>query len=86
MGSLDNIFGSGSSSAVPGGNVAKPLMIALLALLASRYVSGGSKEAPASARPDPAPASPASTPQASPGDVLGGLGGLLKQFQQSGFG
>ena len=52
MGLLDNVFGSGSSSAVPGGNVTKPLMIALLALLASRYMSGGSKEAPASARPD----------------------------------
>ena len=44
MGALDNIFGSDSSSAVPGGNVTKPLMIALLALLASRYMSGGSKQ------------------------------------------
>ena len=86
MGLPDNIFGSDSSSAVPGGNVAKPLMIALFALLASRYMSGGSKEAPVSARPDPAPTSPTSLPDASPGDVLGGLGGLLKQFQQSGFG
>jgi len=82
MGLLDNIFGSGSSSAVPGGNVTKPLMIALLALLASRYMSGGSKSPAAS---DSAPASP-STPTASPGDIVGGLGGLLKQFQQNGFG
>jgi hypothetical protein len=46
MGLLDNIFGSASSSssAVPGGNVTKPLVIALLALLASRYMSGGKKE------------------------------------------
>jgi hypothetical protein len=43
MGLLDSIFGSDSSSAVPGGNVTKPLMIALLALLASRYMSGGAK-------------------------------------------
>jgi hypothetical protein len=43
MGLLDNIFGSASSSssAVPGGNVTKPLVIALLA---SRYMSGGKKE------------------------------------------
>ncbi|MGA7545320.1 MAG: YidB family protein [Methyloceanibacter sp.] len=82
MGLLDNVFGSGSSSAVPGGNVTKPLMIALLALLASRYMSGGSKSPAAS---DSAPASP-STPTASPGDIVGGLGGLLKQFQQNGFG
>ena len=37
MGLLDNIFGSGSSAdssaeAVPGGNISKSLMIALLAL------------------------------------------------------
>jgi uncharacterized protein YidB (DUF937 family) len=86
MGLLDNVFGSDSSSAVPGGNVPKPLMIALLALLASRYLSGGPKEAPASARPDTAPTSPGSMPDTSPGTILGGLGGLLKQFQQNGFG
>jgi len=86
MGLLDNVFGSGSSSAVPGGNVTKPLMIALLALLASRYMSGGSKEAPASARPDTAPTLPDSMPDPSPGTILGGLGGLLKQFQQKGLG
>ena len=83
MGLLDNVFGSGSSSAVPGGNATKPLMIALLALLASRYMSGGSKEAPASARPD-APTLPDSMPD--PGTIVGGLGGLLKQFQQKGLG
>jgi uncharacterized protein YidB (DUF937 family) len=86
MGLLDNVFGSGSSSAVPGGNVTKPLMIALLALLASRYMSGGTKEAPAPARPDTAPTSPDSIPDLSPGTVVGGLGGLLKQFQQKGLG
>jgi hypothetical protein len=37
----------------------------------------------ASASPNPAPTS---TPDASPGDILGGLGGLLKQFQQNGLG
>jgi uncharacterized protein YidB (DUF937 family) len=83
MGLLDNVFGSGSDPAVPGGNVTKPLVIALLALLASRYMSGGSKDAPASASSN---AEPTATPDASPGDILGGLGGLLKQFQQNGFG
>jgi uncharacterized protein YidB (DUF937 family) len=86
MGLLDNVFGSSTGSAVPGGNVTKPLMIALLALLASRYMSGGSKEAPASARPDTAPTLPDSIPDPSPGTILGGLGGLLKQFQQKGLG
>jgi uncharacterized protein YidB (DUF937 family) len=76
MGLLDSIFGSDSSSAVPGGNVTKPLMIALLALLASRYMSGGAKgtsKDTSSRTPDP-------------GTIAGGLGGLLKQFQQAGFG
>jgi len=85
MGSLDDIFGSSSNPAVPGGNLTKPLMVALLALLASRYLSGGSKD-PASASPNTAPALPDSTTDASPGDILGGLGGLLKQFQQNGLG
>jgi hypothetical protein len=44
MGLLDSVFGSDTSSAVPGGNVTKPLIIALLALLASRYMSGGTYE------------------------------------------
>ena len=82
MGLFDNISGP-TGTAVPGGNVAKPLMIALLALLASRYMSGGAKDAPASASPN---IGANSEPDASPSDILGGLGGLLKQFQQNGFG
>ena len=82
-----SIFGSDSSSALPGGNVAKPLMIALLALLASRYF--GKKGADHTATPEPQPApriSQADPANASPGDLLDGLGGLVKQFQQKGFG
>ena len=82
-----NIFGSDSSSALPGGNVAKPLMIALLALLASRYFGKKGADQTASAEPQRAPRVPQADPaNASPGDLLDGLGGLLKQFQQKGFG
>jgi uncharacterized protein YidB (DUF937 family) len=83
MGLFDNISGSGSGTALPGGHLTKPLVIALLALLASRYLSGGSKDAPASANPN---TGATSEPDPSPDDILGGLGGLLKQFQQNGFG
>ena len=78
-----NIFGSESGPAVPGGNVAKPLIVALLALLASRYFGGKKQEtAPEMPQlPDPAPQS---LPDPSPGNVLDGLGGLIKQFQQKG--
>ena len=80
-----NIFGSESGPALPGGNVAKPLIVALLALLASRYFGGKKQEtAPEMPKlPDPAPQS---LPDPSPGNVLEGLGGLIKQFQQKGLG
>jgi uncharacterized protein YidB (DUF937 family) len=82
-----NVFGSDSSSALPGGNVAKPLIIALLALFASRYFSKKGSDQTASAEPQPAPRIPQADPaDASPGDILDGLGGLVKQFQQKGLG
>jgi len=86
--SSPNIFGSDQNPAVPGGSVAKPLIIALFALLASRYFSGKSSEQASTPAPEPEPRSPASTPasEPSPGNILNGLGGLIKQFQQKGFG
>jgi uncharacterized protein YidB (DUF937 family) len=86
MGLPDNIFGSDKSSPVPGGNVAKPLIIALLALLASRYMSGKGNQQPGTPAPAPTPRSPDPVPSSdpSPGSVLDGLGGLIKQFQQKG--
>ncbi len=79
-----SIFGSDGGPAVPGGNMAKPLMVALLALLASRYFGSGKKQEPAA----PAPSLPEPAPQSAPdpGNILDGLGGLIKQFQQKGLG
>lgn len=76
MGLLDDVLGS----AVPqGSSVAKPLIIALGALLASgalfKNAGGGAQPSGATPRPG-APGS----------DLAGGLGGLLSQFQQSGLG
>jgi uncharacterized protein YidB (DUF937 family) len=84
--SSPNIFGSDQNPAVPGGSVAKPLIIALLALLASRYFGGKSSEQTSTPAPEPAPRSPAPASEANPGSILDGLGGLIKQFQQKGFG
>jgi len=77
MANLDDMF----RSAVPGGNIAKPLMIALLGLLASGalFKGGGGTQSPA-AKPQQAPANPGG------GGLLEGLGGLLERFQQSGNG
>jgi len=89
MGLLDNVLGS----AVPGGNLAKPLMIALTALLAARAtgglgnVFGGGGASPPTPQPapsQPAPSQPA--PSQPQGGLLDGLGGLLQRFQQSGHG
>src|SRR5262245_47478385 len=76
MGTLDDVLGS----AVPQGSLAKPLIIALGALLASGalFKNPNTGATPSSS---PAPSSPAQG-----GDLLGGLGGLLNQFQQGGLG
>ena len=81
-------FASNTESAIPDGNVAKPLIIALLALLASRYLSGGQKDQSAPAGSKPAPKSPEPMPasEPTPDSVLGGLGAFIEQFQQKGFG
>jgi uncharacterized protein YidB (DUF937 family) len=82
---VQNIFGSDRGPAVPGGSVPKPLVIALLALLASRYFGGKKKEEPEADAPRLPEEAPQST-DASPGSIVDGLGGLIKQFQQKGLG
>jgi uncharacterized protein YidB (DUF937 family) len=90
MGLLDDILGS----AVPGGNLAKPVMIAAAALLGARAIGGGGLGnllgGGASTSPTPpgapAPASGQPAPRQAQGGLLGGLSGLLQSFQQSGHG
>src|SRR5262249_50132701 len=85
-----NMFGSDQNPAVPGGSVAKPLIIALLALLAARAFGGKGDDAGTKPAPEPASRIPQqqSQPDAlpDPGNILDGLGGLIKQFQQKGLG
>jgi len=73
MGLFDN--------AVPGGNIAKPLMIALGALLVGKMLSGKSAEQP----DQPQTPAPAGT-TAGDGGLLGGLGGLLDKLKDAGHG
>jgi uncharacterized protein YidB (DUF937 family) len=90
MGVLDDVLGS----AVPGGNLAKPLMIGLGALLAARMAgsgglgnlfggAGASAPTPPAAPPTQPVAPAASQPQTS---LIGGLAGMLRSFQQNGHG
>ena len=67
-------------SSAPGGNIGKPLMIALGALLASGVLfRGGGAQQPANAAPQPAS-------NQSAGGLLAGLGGLLNKLQRGGLG
>jgi len=67
-------------SAAPGGNIGKPLMLALGALLASGVLFRGSGATQTAS----VPTQPTSDDGA--GGVLGGLGGLLNKLQQGGLG
>jgi uncharacterized protein YidB (DUF937 family) len=62
---------------VPGGNIAKPLMVALGALLVGKMMSGGSAPTQAS------PSGQLSQPPQS-GGLLGGLGGILDRLSNAG--
>ena len=87
MGLLDNVLGS----QIPGGNLAKPLGMALLGYLASRSMGAGGSQAPSGgglggllgglmggSGQQPGPEAHAA--------ASGGLGALLERFQQSGYG
>ena len=67
-------------SSAPGGNIGKPLMIALGALLASGVLFGGGRAE------QPASTGSQTTSDEGAGGLLGGLGGLLKKLQQGGLG
>jgi uncharacterized protein YidB (DUF937 family) len=87
MGLLDDVLGS----AVPGGSLAKPLVLGLAALLGARAVGGGLGNllrgtAPAAQTPPAAPPASPATPGQPQGGLFGGLSGLLQSFQQGGHG
>ena len=67
-------------SSAPGGNIGKPLMLALLALLASGALFGGG----GAGRSASTGAQPSS--DEGGGGLLGGLGGLLDKLQKGGLG
>jgi uncharacterized protein YidB (DUF937 family) len=73
-------------SAFPGGNVGKPLMIALGALLASGVLTRGGAGQTASTGQSAGTGSQPATDTNDAGGLLGGLGGLLGKLEQGGLG
>lgn len=78
----DNTFASDSNPAIPGDSLTKPLIIALLALLASRYLGGSGQKTSSDARANPKPwrtilETPANT-------ILEELGWLIERFRREG--
>jgi uncharacterized protein YidB (DUF937 family) len=67
-------------SAAPGGNIGKPLLLALGALLASGVLFRGSGAGQTAS----VPTQP--TSEEGAGGMLGGLGGLLNKLEQGGLG
>jgi uncharacterized protein YidB (DUF937 family) len=83
MGLLDDVL----NKAAPGGNLSKPLMIALGTLVVSKMMSGGSAAATQKSDPSLVPdANAAGGPASADGGLLGGLGGLLEKLQNAGHG
>ena len=75
-------FDDAVQDAVPGGSLAKPIAIAIGALLLKNMLSRKSEPEPA---PAPAP-SPSLPPLGGDGGLLGGLGDLVSKFQKAGHG
>ena len=85
MGMLEDVLGS----SLPKGGLAKPLMIAFAALLASGVLTKGFGSGSSTSAAPGGPSSSGMQPGATDsgdGGLLSGLGGLLSKLQQSGHG
>src|SRR5271166_6484461 len=79
---LMGMFDDAMKNAVPGGNLATPIAVALGALILGKMFSGGSAPAPARV-PPPAPPQPVPT-NAPAGSVMGGLSDLIGKLTAGG--
>jgi uncharacterized protein YidB (DUF937 family) len=81
MASFDDVV----KNAVPGGNLATPIAVAVGALILGKMFGGSSAPAPAPGgiAPPPAPAEPMPT-SAPPGSILGGLTDLIGKLSAGG--
>jgi uncharacterized protein YidB (DUF937 family) len=81
MGAFDDAM----KNAVPGGNLATPIAVAVGALILGKMFSGSAAPPPAPGRAAPAPAPTQSLPTNAPaGSILGGLGDLIGKLTAGG--
>src|SRR5271156_5900034 len=81
MGAFDDAM----KNAVPGGNLATPIAVAVGALILGKMFGGSAAPPPAPGRPAPAPAPTQSLPTNAPaGSILGGLGDLIGKLTAGG--
>jgi uncharacterized protein YidB (DUF937 family) len=77
-------FDDAMKNAVPGGNLATPIAVAVGALILGKMFGGGSSApAPGRVAPPPAPAEPVPT-NAPAGSILGGLTDLIGKLSAGG--
>src|SRR6202140_470664 len=78
------MFDDAMKNAVPGGNLATPIAVAVGALILGRFFGGSSAPAPA---PTPTPSTTTPVPtDVPPGSLLGGLGDLIGKLTAGGAG
>ena len=78
-------FDDAMRNAVPGGNLAAPIAVAVGALILGKMFGGGSAPASAPAAPIPEPGQPVAT-NAPAGSILGGLTDLIGKLSSGGVG
>jgi uncharacterized protein YidB (DUF937 family) len=77
-------FDDALKNAVPGGNLATPIAVAVGALILGKLFGGSSSPAPSAPAPRPIPASLPANPSNS--SVIGGLGDLIGKLTAGGAG
>ncbi len=78
-------FNDAMKNAVPGGNLATPIAVAVGALILGKLFGGSSAPATRPAAPTPAPGQPVPT-NAPAGSILGGLTDLIGKLSAGGVG
>ena len=76
-------FDDAMKNAVPGGNLATPIAVAVGALILGKMFGGSSAPAPGRVAPPPPPAEPVPT-NAPAGSILGGLTDLIGKLSAGG--